>query len=67
MIARIDPHNMGFCEQQVRIDLEREMGITEALMGQPNKSLLKAIEKARVALGPEIVAQAKILYRWFHS
>jgi hypothetical protein len=58
---------MGFCEQQVRIDLEREMGITEALKGQSNKSSLKTIEKAKEALGPEIKAQAEILYRWFHS
>lgn len=51
------------CRGRIRIDLEREMGITEALKGQPNQETLNKIEAVRQKLDSVIEEQALFLYR----
>ena len=55
---------MEECKRRVTIDLEREMGIYDALENNPNEDLLQIIAKARKALEPVIEQQARLLYEW---
>lgn len=53
------------CRRRVTIDLEREMGILDALENNPSEELLQIIDKARKALEPAIELQARLLYEWY--
>ena len=53
------------CRRRVTIDLEREMGIHDALENNPNEEVLQIIAKARKALEPAIEQHARFLYEWY--
>ena len=55
------------CKERVKVDLEREMGITQALMGDMNQDLQEVIAEARQALEPVIEQSAWDLYCWYHK
>jgi len=50
----------------VRIDLEREMGIYDALKNHPTPEVLEIVVGARAALEPVIELHAELLYKWHH-
>jgi hypothetical protein len=50
----------------VRIDLEREMGIYDALRNNPTPEVLEIVAGARAALEPVIEIHAELLYKWHH-
>jgi len=54
------------CRRRVRIDLEREMGIYDALKNHPTPEVLEMIAGARAALEPVIELHAELLYKWHH-
>lgn len=62
------PSKISFkeCLKRVRVDLEREMGITKALQDIQDQESLDVIEAARQALEPVIEKSAEDLYRWYH-
>ena len=58
--------NMEICRFRVRVDLEREMGIYDALKNHPTPEVLEIVAKARAALEPVIEIHAELLYKWHH-
>ena len=54
------------CRRRVRIDLEREMGIYDALKNHPTPEVLEIVVGARAALEPVIELHAELLYKWHH-
>lgn len=61
------PNSLEFCRKQVRIDFEREMGITKALQGNPSKETLQLIKEARKVIESVIEPYAVMLYDRFRS
>jgi len=58
--------SLAECRRFVRIDLEREMGIYDALKNHPTPEVLEIVAKARAALEPVIEVHAELLYKWHH-
>lgn len=54
------------CRKWVTVDLEWEMGITQALQGEVTEETQEIIAEARQVLEPVIEKSAEDLYRWHH-
>jgi len=54
------------CRRRVRIDLEREMGIYDALKKNPTPEVLEIVAGARAALEPVTEIYGELLYKWHH-
>lgn len=54
------------CRKWVTVDLEWEMGITQALQGEVTEEAQEIIAEARQVLEPVIEKSAEDLYRWHH-
>ena len=54
------------CRKWVTVDLEWDMGITQALQGEVTEETQEIIAEARQVLEPVIEKSAEDLYRWHH-